>query len=202
MTPERQRIIIMALAGIFGILMLIGLGFTIFRSQQGKVVVNAITPNDATVKLDGTDVKAGTHYVTPGKHQFVLTRAAFVEKKIDFEIKAGETKGFDLYIVPDEDAGLEWLKQNPDEGMILDGYVSNAYEEDAQRVYTNNQILHELPITETNFRIDHGVSKKGGDFAIYIQAEDDAGRVAAIETLKYLGYDPDKFEIIYTAPAQ
>jgi len=201
MNQQQQRILIMIFAGLFGLLILIGVGLTIYNSQKGKVVITSIAPQDATVKLDGKDIKKGTHYIEPGKHQFVMSRAAFTEKKVDFEIKAGETKGFELYIRPvDDNAGVEWEMQNPDEASEIDGYSSREYERESQRVFTDNQILSELPIMDSTFRIDHGFSKTGRDFALYIQAADDAGKTAALETLKYLGYDPDKFEIIYTQP--
>ena len=200
MNPQQQRIIIMTLAGLFGLIVLIGVGWTIFQSQRGKVVTT-ITPHDATVKLDGREVKGNaTHFIEPGKHQFVISRTAFVEKKVDFEIKAGETKNIDLFIIPDEAAGLEWVKQNPEEASALDGRVSQEYTQESERVFSSNQILSQLPITDTGFRIDHGFSKTGRDFALYIQSADEAGRVAALETLKYMGYDPANYEIIYTTP--
>jgi hypothetical protein len=202
MNPQQQRIGIMVLAGIFGVMVLIGLGIALFQSQKGKVITT-ITPNDAIVKLDGREVKGDdTHFVDPGKHQFVITRQAFIEKKVDFEIKAGETQTMELFIVPDETAGLEWVKQNPEQAMQLDGFMSNEYNANADRVYKGNQILSALPIIDGTFRIDQGFSKTGRDFALYIQANDQEARTAAIETLKYLGYDPSAFEIIYTTPGQ
>lgn len=200
MTPQQQRIIIIVLASLFGLLVLIGLGWTIFQSQKGKVVIVSITPTDATVKLDGNNIQKGTHYIDPGTHKFVISRTAFTEKTIDFEIKAGETQNFDLYIFPDGGAGQEWTKQNPDEAAALDGYFSREYEQEAERVYDANQILSALPIIDGTFRIDHGVSKTGRDFALYIQASTSEDRTAAIETLRYLGYTPESFEIIYTTP--
>lgn len=200
MTPKQQRIVIFVLAGIFSVLVLIGLGFAVFQSTKGRVDIVALTPSDATVTLDGNKVEKGTHYVDPGKHTFVVSRTAFTEKKIDFEIKAGETQTFDLYIFPEGGAGLEWVKQNPDQASVLDGYYSNEYEQEANRVYDNNQILSELPLIDGTFRIDHGLSKTGRDFALYIQAADQEGRTAALETLKYMGYNPDNFEIIYVTP--
>jgi hypothetical protein len=200
MKPEQQRIIIMVLAGIFGIMVIIGVGYAIYQSQKGKITYNT-TPKDAIVKLDGQEVPgSGTKLVEPGKHQFVITRSAFVEKKIDFEIKAGESKGFDLFIIPNDNAGLEWVKQNPEEASELDGKVSNEYIETAERITNSHQILKDLPIAEATFRINHGRSEKGNDFALYIQAADQAGRDDALATLDYLGYDPKNFEIIYTTP--
>jgi len=200
MNPQKQRIVLMVLAGIFGLLVLIGVGLTIYQSQKGKVVTT-ITPHDATVKLDGREIPGnGTQFVEPGRHEFVITRTAFVEKKIPFEIKAGETQNFDLFIVPDENAGLEWVKQNPNEAMELDGRMSQEYIEEGERLFASHQILSELPIVDRLFRISHGTSKTGKDFALYIQASDQEGRTAALETLKYMGYDPVNYEIIYTQP--
>ena len=200
MSPQQQRILIMLAAGLFGLLIIIGVGLTIYNSQKGRVNIAALTPADATVKLDGREVKKGTHYVEPGKHQFVISRAAFYEKKVDFEIKAGETQNFDLYIIPDENAGVDWALQNPDEASVIDGYSSREYERESNRVFESNQILSEIPILGTGFRIDHGFSKTGRDFALYIQSTDEAGKQAALDTLSVMGYDPKNFEIIYTQP--
>lgn len=200
MNSQQQRIIIMVLAGIFGLMVLIGIGYAIFQSQKGKVTYN-VTPKDATVKLDGRTIPGeGTELVEPGKHQFVISRPAFTEKKVDFEIKAGESKGFDLFVIPDETAGLEWVKQNPEEASELDGKVSQEYLQEADRITNSNQIFKDLPIIDRTFRINHGRSEKGNDFALYIQASDQAGRDDALATLLYLGYDPKNFEIIYVTP--
>ena len=201
MNPQQQRIIIMVFAGIFGLMVIIGVGFAIFQSQKGKVTYNVV-PKDSTVKLDGRQVAgAGTEFVDPGKHQFVITRPAFVEKKVDFEIKAGESKGFDLFVVPDEGAGIEWVKQNPEEASELDGKVSQEYIQESERITSSHQIFKDLPIIDSTFRINHGRSEKGNDFALYIQASDQTGRDNALATLQYMGYDPKNFEIIYVAPA-
>gem|GEM_PF-4933586 len=201
MNPQKQRLLIMILAGVFGLLILIGVGFTIFTSQKGKVIIVKILPHDATIKLDGREVKTGIHYVNPGKHQFVITRAVFKDKTVNFEIKASESQNFELYTRPiDDSAGAAWAQQNPEEAREIDGYDSRAYEENARRVFDSNQILSELPILDNQFRIDQGFSKTGKDFALYIQTTDDAGKAAALDTLRTMGYDPNKLEIIYTTP--
>jgi hypothetical protein len=201
MSPQKQRLIIMLLAGFFGLLIIIGVAITLLNGQKGKVVIRDITPHDATVKLDGNVVGKGTEYVEPGKHQFVLTHPAFKEKKVDFEIKAGETQGFDIWSVPlDDSVGRAWLEQNPEEAMKIDGYGSAEYIRESERVFDNNAILSELPIIDRGFRIDHGFSKEGRDFALYIQSADEEGKQAALDTLEYMGYDPKNFEIIYTQP--
>lgn len=201
MSPQKQRLIIMILAGFFGLLIIIGVAITLFNSQKGKIVIRDIAPHDATVKLDGNELKEGTHYVEPGKHQFVISRAAFNEKKFDIDIKAGETQGFDLYITPvDDSVGVAWAEQNPEEAMKIDGYGSAEYNRESERVFDNNKILSQLPIIDRGFRIDHGFSKQNRDFALYIQSADEEGKAAALLTLESLGYDPKNFEIIYTQP--
>lgn len=199
--PQKQRLAIMILAGFFGLLIIAGVAMTIFNNQQGKIVIRDITPLDSTVTLDGNSIKKGTHYIKPGKHQFVINRAVFTEKKIDFEIKAGETQGFDLFITPlDDTAGEQWALQNPEEAYKIDGFASERYMNESARVFDNNKILSELPIIDRGFRIDHGFSKQGRDFALYIQSADEEGKNAALETLSSMGYDPKNFEIIYTQP--
>lgn len=200
MNQQKQRLLIMIFAGIFGLLILVGVGFAIFQSQKGKVVIAKLTPQDATVKLDGAEIKKGTHYVEPGKHKFEISRTAFKNRTQEFEIQAGETQNFDLYTAPDGDAGLQWAEQNPEEASELDGYMSREYEAASQRIVDSNEIFKDLPIMDAGFRIDHGLSEKGRDFALYIQSDDDAGKQAAIDTLVYMGYDPTKYEIIYTKP--
>jgi len=199
MTPQKQRLIIMILAGFFGLLIIVGLIFTFMRSQQGKLVIKDVTPSDSVVKLDGQEIKKGTHYITPGKHQIVVTRQVFKEEKVDFEIKGGEAREFEFFLFSYESAGLEWVKQNPEEAAKLDGEMSRRYEEAVDKS-TKYEIMNDLPILDRYFRIDKGLSEKGNDFALYIQSGSEEGKAAALETLEYMGYDPKNFEIIYTQP--
>jgi hypothetical protein len=199
MSPQKQRLIIMILAGFFGLLIIVGLIITFMRSQQGKVTIKDVTPSDSVMKLDGQEIKKGTHYITPGKHQFVVTRQVFKEQKIDFEIKGGETREFEFFLFSDESAGLEWNLQNPEEAAKLDGEMSRRYEEAVDRS-TKYEIMNDLPIIDRYFRIDKGLSEKGNDFALYIQSGTEEGKADALATLEYMGYDPKNFEIIYTKP--
>jgi hypothetical protein len=199
MTPQKQRLLIMVAAGFFGLLIIIGLIFTLWQGQQGKVIIKDVTPSDSTMKLDGQEIKKGTHYITPGKHQFVVTRQVFKDQTVDFEIKGGETREFEFFLFSDESAGLEWVKQNPEEAAKLDGEMSRRYEEAVDNT-TKYEIMNDLPILDRYFRIDKGLSEKGNDFALYIQSGSEEGKAAALETLEYMGYDPKNFEIIYTQP--
>ena len=197
MTPQQKKLVIFVLSGIFGILVIASIALAIFQSQQGKVTYTSL-PGDITLRLDGKDIPTnGTMFVAQGKHEFIATRRAFDEKKIPFEIAKGETKNFDIYIFPNGDAGLDWVEQNPGEASALDGIVSNEYNNRATSVRDNNPILEILPIIDGSFRIDQGLSKTGKDFALYVQFGNEESKNAALATLRYFGYDPENFEIIY-----
>ncbi len=197
---KQQKFILIGAAAAFGLMILLSVFFWYQQSQMGRVVT-AATPNDLTLTLDGKPITAtGQVFVSPGKHELFATRRAFTDKKIEFDIAKGETKEITVFLLPDGNAGLEWVKQNPDQASELDGIISNDYENQTEQAFNDYPILSDLPIVDRTFRISHGESKTGKAFALYIQAGDQTGRDDALATLRYYGYDPALYEIIYTTP--
>lgn len=200
MTPKRQKQLLIGAAVLFGLFVVVGLFFAYQQSQMGRLIT-ASTPTDLTLTLDGKQIApTGQVFVNPGKHELFAKRTAFGERKIEFDIAKGETKEITVYIFPEGAAGQEWAKQNPDQASVLDGFISNDYEEKTEKVFNDNTILEKLPIVDRTFRIDHGMSQTGKQFALYIQAADQAARDDALATLRFYGYDPALYEIIYTTP--
>lgn len=197
---KNQKFLLIGAAIAFGAMILLAIFFWYQQSQMGRVVT-AATPTDLTLMLDGKPIAAtGQIFVTPGKHELFATRRAFVDKKIEFEIAKGETKEITVFLLPDGSAGEEWVKQNPDQASVLDGIISNDYEQQTEEAFDSYPILSDLPIIDRTFRINHGQSQTGKAFALYIQAGDQTGRDDALATLRYYGYDPADYEIIYTTP--
>ncbi|HVI68832.1 MAG TPA: hypothetical protein VM581_00050 [Magnetospirillaceae bacterium] len=202
MSPKQQRFLIICATVLFGLMVIVAIFFAYQQSQMGRVVITS-TPTDLTLTLDGKPIApTGQVFVSPGKHELVASRSAFTAKTIEFDIAKGEKKEIPVFLLPEGAAGLEWVKQNPDQASALDGLISNEYEEKTQKVFADNKILQKLPIVDRTFRIDHGISKTGKQFALYIQATDQAGRDDALATLRFYGYDPAAYEIIYTNPNQ
>lgn len=197
---NKQRLIIVLGAIFFGLMVIVALFFAYQQSQMGRLVT-ASTPKDLTLTLDGKQIApTGQIFIEPGSHELVATRSAFKEKRIPFDIAKGETKEITVFIFPEGGAGQEWVRQNPNEASELDGIISNEYEATTSNAFNGNQILRQLPMIDKTFRIDHGLSKTGREFALYIQATDQAAREDALATLQYYGFDPAQYEIIYLDP--
>jgi hypothetical protein len=204
MDTHQRRFIFIA-GGIFIALIVVSLLFFFLQSRMGRLIVTLV-PNDGTVTVDGKPIAAnGTTFVAAGKHTIVAHRDYFVDQKQDFTISSGENKAFSFYLLTGGSGpGLEWLKQHPDQASEIEGYYGQQIEQQSNKLYNNNPILSQLPILDTDFRIDYGLSKKNPKdpqaFALYVQATTQDGRDHALLTLQYFGYDPAKFEIIYVDP--
>lgn len=197
---KKQKFLLIGAAVGFGLMIILSIFFWHQQSQLGRLVT-AATPDDLTLTLDGKPIApTGQVFIEPGKHELFATRRAFKDKRIEFEIAKGETKEITVFILPDGGPGLEWVKQNPDQASELDGIISNDYEDQTQQAFDSYPILSDLPIVDRTFRISHGKSETGKAFALYIQAGDQTGRDDALATLRYYGYDPADYEIIYTTP--
>lgn len=200
MTLKLQKKLIIGAAAVFGLMVIVGIFFAYQQSQMGRLIT-ASTPSDLTLTLDGKQIApSGQIFIEPGKHELLAQRRAFTERKIEFEIAKGETKEMTIYIFPEGGAGEEWAKQNPEEASELDGFISNDYEQKTEEAFEANPILEKLPIVDRTFRIDQGISPTGKQFALYIQAADQEARDSALATLRYYGFDPAIYEIIYVTP--
>lgn len=199
---KTQRYILFGFAALFTVMIAVGIYFAAVQSQMGRIST-ALTPKDGTLKLDGKQIDTtGQTWVSEGKHTLEASRTAFTTKTEEFEIKKGETKSFTLYLLPEGGAGQAWVKEHPDEAGVIDGLIGKEYNDQANKVFAENPILQVLPIIDRTFRVSQGESQKGGPFALYIQAADQAGRDDALMAIKAYGFEPSQFEIIYRTAGQ
>lgn len=177
----------------------------IIEATTSRVTVDAV-PYDMELRLDGKQVPAygGPVRMAPGSHEFVAKRNGFGERTIKFDIKAGENKDMQVYLYPNSAEGEKWLKENPEQATKLEGETGKQLREQSSQRTIKYPILEQLPVIDPTFRIDYGVSKKNPDdpssVALYIQALDQEGRNNAIDWIRYNGYKPEDYEIIYVTP--
>ncbi len=186
---------------IIGLLCSIGLfGYALTRPQANTEV--RLVPNDAVLILDEkTEVKEGTLYVPAGEHRIKASRDGF--KTVEQTFTTSETSAVKVVfsLVPNSDVGTAYLKEHPDEQIEREEISGEKYNQGVSNLIRNYPIVGILPHNGEGFGVHYGQSQSNPEnsskIALYIELRTLVYKDRALDWIRYSGYDPADYEIIY-----
>jgi hypothetical protein len=175
--------------------------FTLWdHGRLGKVIIN-VAPGDSTVKLNSSKVIGpGAIYLKPGRYTVTASRNGFRDDTEAVTAEKGKTAT--IYLVPEPmtQAAFQYLQNNPSAQTEREGLASQKVAATQALLQSKYPIIKYLPLTTRYYSINYGQSKKSPNdptaLALYISSNP-AYRDLALQWIKYKGFDPSKFEIIY-----
>jgi hypothetical protein len=203
MIPQKRlRLIALVLIGLVVVLIGILIFISAKHSQEAKLNIYVL-PEDSTIKLDDQVIKKKSIYVKPGEHTISASKNGF---KTDVRmVSLIKQESLDLYLLPSPESqeAQDWLAQNPDLQRLREEYAAHNATSIQQELQKQYPILDSLPLITRYYRIDYGVSKKypndPSKVALYITAVK-ANRNMALQWIKFKGFNPNDYEIIYRNP--
>jgi hypothetical protein len=199
MNNLQQRYINLGL--ILGLLCSVGLlGYALMRPQANTEV--NLVPNDAVLLLDEkTVIKEGTLYIPAGKHHIKASREGF--KTVEQTFTTSETSSVKLIfsLIPNSDIGTTYLEEHPDEQTEREQISGEKYNQGVTNLIKNYPIVSMLPHNGEGFSVNYGQSQlnpeNSNKVALYIELRTLDYKNRALDWIRYSGYDPADYEIIY-----
>lgn len=189
----------------FGLLLLASIVYLLVAGSKhaamAKVDIQVI-PDDASVTLDGKGIKSGDKYIEPGTHEFTAAKSGFETTRLSITVKAKDKRDVILLPAPVSAEAKKWLSDHPGIQRQREALEAKNILYIQQAIKANYPIINDLPLDTLHYQIDYGQSKKYPDdptkIALFITASP-VYRDMAMHWIKFKGYDPAKFEIIYTS---
>jgi hypothetical protein len=162
-----------------------------------------VSPSDAVVKINGvTYDRSNTPVIplTPGSYSAEVIRVDFQLKTVSFEVKDTEIAEVPVLLSPLNDTARQFLESEHERtAKEMVSYRLSVIT--SQKVSENTPITKRLPVNNSEFRIDYGVSQKSSDdptkVAIYITTDLENQRTLALDWIRKQGFNPDELEIYY-----
>jgi hypothetical protein len=193
------------------VLILAVIGFAVYQrtgiSHKGKLAISVVVaPSDSTLKVDGVKTKAGTVYVTPGKHTLSASRQYFTTVDVKIDTNTMDKKRT-VYILPkpDSDEAKSYLSTHPDAQAEREA-ASGSDSLDSQQDISKVPLTSQLPFTAPGFEftVDYDAEKDDSNngqlkVTIYISANSDEARQHARDWITRQGYKISDLNIVYQA---
>jgi hypothetical protein len=202
MVAENRRIWMIGGVALAVLVVVLG-GYLLFRGgPESKLTVRSI-PSDLTLTLDGRPINAnGEVKVKEGQHTLTGQREGFQSYTQTIRAVDGNPLTVKMYLYSNGPAGRAWEKDHPDQVLEAEAEAGRQYDETNKRLNQKYPMLQELPYIGPGFKVDYGVSKVDPDnpeqIGIYIKIFSAEGKTKALEWMRGHGYDPAKYEVIYT----
>jgi hypothetical protein len=189
------KMVMFIIAGL--LLFVILLVMIIFNRKDGNLEL-IVLPDDAKITIDGKRRKPGKINLGTGKHEIVMSRDGFEEKRETFEIKANETRKLSYLMKANSVAGTDWLRDNQAkivESEVLDPVTTTGAGGVIQDKYP---VVKRLPFIDPRFRIDYGTaSKDNAEIIIYIRANTPERRRIALSLFQFWVGDISDYNIVF-----
>lgn len=139
---------IVAILAVFLILVIAVLVRWIWEKNFAGIIDVNIAPRAAKITLNGKQISAGKNYISPGKYTIKAEHSEFIERSIDFEIKAKEEKEI-LFALSTKDGTDTWYIRNRQDDLIRSGAGYKTISENMEKLKKNSPITKKLPYTDT-----------------------------------------------------
>ncbi|HSE61790.1 MAG TPA: hypothetical protein VLA88_05865 [Candidatus Saccharimonadales bacterium] len=205
-----KRLLFIVVGGVIALLLIV----VLISNPPNKVTLDvAVVPSDATLTVDGKEVRAGKISLDKGKHTFKGTRQDFQEatKEID---TATWNKAETVYIIlgANSDAAKQWMLDHPEDQMTLERNASGEVTKAQDQLTDKYPILSSLPRETLEYKIDYTTdADKNVTFTITIytptptpdnqarvQKEYEINKQKALDWMRLEHLDPDKEKITFT----
>ncbi|HSX48132.1 MAG TPA: hypothetical protein VLF41_01340 [Candidatus Nanoarchaeia archaeon] len=194
--------VVILLALVFGIA-----GWVAYRQSQMGTLDLTIVPQDAQIILDGKGtIKPGTTSLGAGQHSLSFSRDGFGSQTTSVDIQKGQKNIQQIVLQITGTAGLQYYADHPDQAREAEGISGQKISDQASSIQQKDPIIAQLPFFRREWRVDYGKSQKHPEdpnaIALYITVASDADKQDALDWIRSVGYDPNKYEIIYQSPGQ
>lgn len=199
MDPKLKKIIIISSVII---LILVIWAVVDIVSKIGKLeVVLATSPSDSQITIDGNNIKSGKSYIKKGSHIFTAKRSGFDDYSTTVNITDDFKDSIILLLEPNSDEGYAFLKDNPKEQSIREGWGGLLANQDNNNRTDKTPLIKLLPFIDREYRVDYGSSSKTPNdniaVSIIITFTTEASKQDALKWIENNGYNINDLEIIY-----
>ncbi|MEO6513573.1 MAG: hypothetical protein ABIR37_02675 [Candidatus Saccharimonadales bacterium] len=195
-----KLILIAALVGCFVWLVLL-------LARPGANMQLIASPHAAVITIDGTKkARSGSEYLKPGQHTLSASLAGFTTKTQTFTVVKGTPLKVVFLLMPDSEAGNLYLKAHQGEQTEREQLGGQQYDNDSATVRKIYPIITQLPHQGSDFTINYGASVKNPHdpyaIALFVDVPAMGQESRALNWIRYAGYDPGDYEIIYQYQAE
>jgi len=210
--PRLKKLLIVL--GILGtILLLLLLGFNIWRNYTYAKLVVGVAPEDTVLSFDGKSFKSpGTIYVRPDTYKLLFNRAGFSSYDKKVQLQKGKTTKVYVALYANSAQGKEYLAAHPGAQALLERIGGLMDEQSTAELTQKCPIVKDLPTTQAvggagEFTVKYDVVHKDGETScqITVTYDNDTTKVQALEWLQQKHYDPAAYPVkyinLFTSPA-
>lgn len=165
---------------------------------KGKTEVTFIlAPKDAILRLNGDEIKAGTHRLEPGRYRIAASRSGF--KAFSQIVTVGEeSMNVPVALEPVTEEAFDIAKRDNSEYLETEAEGARIAQEKGDKFRTENPIVRKLPYSTLFYRIDYRLkSPNSPDIILEIRAKSSTDRNYALAQIKNWGFNPANYQIDY-----
>lgn len=176
----------------------------IYQNSRNKElsasIVLEVVPSGAKSTINGRGVREGTTKLKPGIAEVVITKKGFETARQTVVLKEGESKYLGFVLVSNSPSTADWYQKHPEDAKRAENLSSLNYDQVSSDDVKETPFILKLPFisSDEQFRIDYGQSDTDSNqIVIYISANSQEARNAALEWIRSVGYDPSTLNIVY-----
>lgn len=176
----------------------------IYQNSRNKElsasIVLEVVPSGSKSTINGRGVREGTTKLKPGIAEVVITKKGFETARQTVVLKEGESKYLGFVLVSNSPSTADWYQKHPEDAKRAENLSSLNYDQVSADDVKETPFILKLPFVSSDeqFRIDYGQSDTDSNrIVIYISANSQEARNAALEWIRSVGYDPSTLNIVY-----
>jgi len=156
MKPEqtRKKLLIVIASTIFGAAIVFMLVLVLSRIGKVEVTVN-LSPADANFTINGKPAKAGTVYLSKGKHTLKATREHFEDAVVKIDTATLSSRIIYVLAAAKNEASEQYLLDHPDEVAIRENAGSAESNERLDNMLKRYPVTAALPHQTLDYKIDY-----------------------------------------------
>jgi len=182
-----------------GLLVSYGVFVAIDRSGKTEYTIRAV-PSDASVTINGTKVKPGRLYLTPGRYTITATKQGFTTYNQTLFLTTTLEPEINIALTAVSDQARQWARDHKDDYTTINEFITTQTNADKNHLKSNNAITEKLPFTNMLYTIDYAPDPddpEGDAIMLNITALPNK-RLSALYIVRQLGYDPTDYRIHFT----
>jgi|GEM_PF-1247527 len=197
---------------IGGLIVAIIAAITFFAKQTSTVgtisdltasITTRVTPTEGTkITMNGKTVKEGKVALAPGKYTVEVSHENFDSQTREVVLYDGDNATVAVALTGKTDIAQKWYGTHPDDASKAEGITGTVSRANAENLLDKYPFLKRMPVIVANkYRIDYTSSVKSPNdpskFSLHIRYATEPDKQAALNWIRYQGYDPAQLEITY-----
>jgi hypothetical protein len=173
---------------------------TLLLRPQANIDIQA-SPEASQITVDGKNSKGGGQRLLPGTHTIAASFGGFSTEKQTVTVPKNGSIKVILLLEPSSEIGRTYLSNHQSEQQRRETLGGTEHNNTVSSLRTTYPILDLLPHSGRGFSIDYGASQKTPDdprtMALYITVPTLGTEQRALNWIRFSGYNPSDYEIIY-----